>query len=481
MHISPESYWLLIRSSHSAGDQHQGDIANPFEEVRPRISAYTADEIATLQYRLDKQLGPEYISNRQGPGGSRVHYLAADKVINLANEVFGFNGWSSSIQNIQVDFVDENPQTGRVSLGLSVIVRVTLRDGSYHEDLGYGNVDNAKGKAAAFEKAKKEGTTDGLKRALRNFGNVLGNCIYDKDYLSKVTRVKTQPSRFDEANLYRFNDKNRLNRVDPAAVANTGHDTQAQAQAQAPAPYVSNPAPPAAVPKAIQAAPVQPTAGNKLPSPIIDRMSDLEDFMNDIDDADLCMVEEGHPDEIALPGFSDTTNSQLPDPATALPLPGAQHAFNPKAESPSIRKTPGVDHSSSRPVARNLQHVPPPSQQQQQQPLPLPPPPQPTGLANPSLHGPQTRGPARLSDGVRRVGAPVQPPHANRGAYKPPTMKRPSGPGTPQYPQLQHQQQHQHQQTERQALSEMSTNGMPGGSGGGTAAVGPDSKRPRLA
>lgn len=42
----------------------------------------------------------------------------------------------------------------------------------------------------AFEKAKKEGTTDALKRALRNFGNVLGNCIYDKDYLTKVTKVK---------------------------------------------------------------------------------------------------------------------------------------------------------------------------------------------------------------------------------------------------------------------------------------------------
>ena len=34
-----------------------------------------------------------------------MHYVAADKVISLANEVFGFNGWSSSILNVQVDFV----------------------------------------------------------------------------------------------------------------------------------------------------------------------------------------------------------------------------------------------------------------------------------------------------------------------------------------------------------------------------------------
>ncbi|PWY93732.1 hypothetical protein BO94DRAFT_583102 [Aspergillus sclerotioniger CBS 115572] len=180
--------------------------ANPFEEPQRRISEYTAQEIATLQSRLDKKLGPEYISSRPGAAGQRVHYLSADKCINLANEVFGFNGWSSSIQTIQIDFVEENPQTGKISLGLSVIMRVTLKDGTYHEDIGYGHIENCKGKAAAFEKAKKEGTTDALKRALRNFGNVLGNCVYDKDYVSKVTKVKAMPAKWDVDELHRHPD-----------------------------------------------------------------------------------------------------------------------------------------------------------------------------------------------------------------------------------------------------------------------------------
>lgn len=171
------------------------------------MSIWTAQEIATIASKLDKQLGPEYISARAGPGGQRVHYLTAEKCITLANEVFGFNGWSSSIQNIQVDFADENPQSGRVSIGLSVIVRVTLRDGTYHEDIGYGSIENAKGKAMAFEKAKKEGTTDGLKRALRSFGNVLGNCIYDQDYVKQVVKHKAQPvKKFDPNNLHRHAD-----------------------------------------------------------------------------------------------------------------------------------------------------------------------------------------------------------------------------------------------------------------------------------
>jgi DNA repair and recombination protein RAD52 len=79
--------------------------SNPFEEPVRRMSEYTAQEIATLQARLDKKLGPEYISSRPGAAGQRVHYLAADKCINLANEVFGFNGWSSSIRDVQIDFV----------------------------------------------------------------------------------------------------------------------------------------------------------------------------------------------------------------------------------------------------------------------------------------------------------------------------------------------------------------------------------------
>lgn len=98
--------WLLLTSTRQ-GEQHKPAAAsvNPFEEVKPHISEYTAQEIATLSSRLEKQLGPEYISSRPGAGGGKVHYLSADKCINLANEVFGFNGWSSGIQNVQIDFV----------------------------------------------------------------------------------------------------------------------------------------------------------------------------------------------------------------------------------------------------------------------------------------------------------------------------------------------------------------------------------------
>ena len=50
-----------------------------------------------------------------------------------------------------------------------------------------------KTKLAGLEKAKKEAATDALKRTLRLFGNVLGLCMRDKEYTSRVTKIKPQP------------------------------------------------------------------------------------------------------------------------------------------------------------------------------------------------------------------------------------------------------------------------------------------------
>ncbi|KAK4680364.1 DNA repair protein rad52 [Podospora pseudoanserina] len=288
------------------GDQHTS-IVNPFEDQKPVINEFTAQQIATLQSRLDKQLGPEYLSVRAGPGGSKLHYITAEKVISLANEIFGFNGWSSSIQNFQIDFVDEDPKTLKVSLGLSVIVRVTLRDGTYHEDLGYGHIENCRGKAAAFEKAKKEGTTDALKRALRHFGNVLGNCIYDKEYLKKIGSIRAAPTKLNQDNLHRH----------PDFVKSTTGPVAAQAAAPPqPQPAAPAPAPAAAPAPAPAAAPVIPSSVSA---------ESFEDFLGELDEADFMISEEGHPDEVLITNSaSDTSTVSVSDksmqPPTARPL-----------------------------------------------------------------------------------------------------------------------------------------------------------------
>ncbi|KAJ4302315.1 DNA repair protein rad52 [Collariella sp. IMI 366227] len=259
------------------------------------------------------------------------------------------------IQNIQVDFVEENPQTHRVSVGLSVIVRVTLRDGTFHEDIGYGSTENQKGKSAAFEKAKKEGTTDALKRALRHFGNVLGNCIYDKTYLAKVTKMKVQQPRFDESSLHRHSD---------FAVKEEG------------------------------ASGTVPTADS------------FEDFLGELDEADFNMSEEGHPDEVALPNSTETDSNQsiasnrnlnqqgggngpMQPPARQLAR-SASAGTNP----PRVPQTP----PGPRPPQQFNQNRPPPSPINANQPQNQNQNQNPQSHATPR-HQPTTRGPAGESVG----------------------------------------------------------------------------------
>ncbi|KAK2496356.1 hypothetical protein MC885_006735 [Smutsia gigantea] len=120
----------------------------------------------------------------------QVCYIEGHRVINLANEMFGYNGWAHSVTQQNVDFVDFN--NGKFYVGVCAFVRVQLKDGSYHEDVGYGVSEGLRSKALSLEKARKEAVTDGLKRALRSFGNALGNCILDKDYLRSLSKLPHQ-------------------------------------------------------------------------------------------------------------------------------------------------------------------------------------------------------------------------------------------------------------------------------------------------
>ena len=74
---------------------------------------------------------------------------------------------------------------GKVCVGVTAVVRVTLKDGTFHEDVGYGMSENPK-KGSAIENAKKEAVSDARKRALRCFGDSLGNCLYDKQHLKRL-------------------------------------------------------------------------------------------------------------------------------------------------------------------------------------------------------------------------------------------------------------------------------------------------------
>jgi DNA recombination protein Rad52 len=123
---------------------------------------------------LAKPLDRKYVKQRPGPGGKQLSYIEGYTAIRIANEVFGYDGWSYEVQSIR-----------EVEKG--VIAHIRLRVGAtVREDVGFGD-GNA-------ELAYKEAITDALKRALRTFGDRFGLDLYDKDSeLHKPERKAAAP------------------------------------------------------------------------------------------------------------------------------------------------------------------------------------------------------------------------------------------------------------------------------------------------
>ena len=55
--------------------------------------------------------------------------------------------------NFSADFIDQIDD--KFFVGVSATVRVELKDGAFHEDIGYGVCEGMKSKAISLEKARK--------------------------------------------------------------------------------------------------------------------------------------------------------------------------------------------------------------------------------------------------------------------------------------------------------------------------------------
>ena len=74
-----------------------------------KIIPYNQDEAAAVQAKLNRRLGPEFLAYRPGPTGAQQAYLTGERAVGLANEIFGFNGWSSNIREVVLDYVCIKP------------------------------------------------------------------------------------------------------------------------------------------------------------------------------------------------------------------------------------------------------------------------------------------------------------------------------------------------------------------------------------
>jgi DNA recombination protein Rad52 len=129
---------------------------------------------------LEAPLDPKHVKKPSGSFGPKGDYLEGWHVINELNRIFGFDGWSYTIELSRDAVTEGKDSKGQPQWQAAYTCVCTLRVGEVtRQDVGFGS-GFAKGLGDAIEGATKEAATDALKRAARTFGNAFGLALYDK-------------------------------------------------------------------------------------------------------------------------------------------------------------------------------------------------------------------------------------------------------------------------------------------------------------
>lgn len=152
-----------------------------------RSRDFSPEEWEHATRELERKLEPELVSMRPG-GHASVNYITGENAVRLANKIFGFNGWSTRI--LEVNHVLCNERNGRYDIVIRSSMEVMLKDGTVKQDVGVGAIKNARDFGDAYDTALKTAVTDGMKRCLRLFGDRLGNCLYNDGYNKEIKKQR---------------------------------------------------------------------------------------------------------------------------------------------------------------------------------------------------------------------------------------------------------------------------------------------------
>ncbi|KAI5133966.1 DNA repair and recombination protein RAD52 [Nematocida ausubeli] len=158
-----------------------------------------------IKQELERQLGPEYISFRNC-GYTEEPYIEGWTAVQMANRIFGYNGWSSQVLSVQTVDAEDLPDN-RSTISAQAHIRITLKDGIIREDIGFGVAERVNGKGKAIKQAYKSAVTDGIKRALKQFGRAMGSCCNDKNYIRQIRKIRKIDTPIKESELIRPGSK----------------------------------------------------------------------------------------------------------------------------------------------------------------------------------------------------------------------------------------------------------------------------------
>ena len=135
---------------------------------------------------LNEPILAKNVKERDGnrDGTFQLSYVEGWHVINEANRIFGYGGWSS--ETIETTCVQNEPNFVSYIAKVRVTVGDTIREGT-----GAGHGNQKSGIGNNHESAIKEAETDARKRAFMQFGNQFGLSLYNgKDKSWKTNKAK---------------------------------------------------------------------------------------------------------------------------------------------------------------------------------------------------------------------------------------------------------------------------------------------------
>jgi DNA recombination protein Rad52 len=162
----------------------------------------------SITKKLTAPLNTSMVSTRKGGSGQSLQYLEGHRVIDQANEIFGFGGWGYRTLSCEMRNIDD-PSTGEcLGVMYEATVEVRVVGGEPIVDVGSATVatpfiSDLSGKSPivarriimeSHENTRKGAVTDGLKRCLRVFGSQFGNDLYGTGSSAPVV-VKEEPRK----------------------------------------------------------------------------------------------------------------------------------------------------------------------------------------------------------------------------------------------------------------------------------------------
>lgn len=148
----------------------------------------------TVIQRLNEELNPKSIKQREGSFGSKLDYLPGHKAEDNANRVFDYKIHKKTIEmdklferSYQKEIWEKEKPTGKFKDMFEVAYKAKVQataliDGEWivREGTGAGNGQSGN-LFDCYELAIKEAETDAMRRALKSFGKQFGLELYDKD------------------------------------------------------------------------------------------------------------------------------------------------------------------------------------------------------------------------------------------------------------------------------------------------------------